>query len=302
MNKNLITYLKHTEIDKHKWDACIAKASNSLVYAYSWYLDVVSPNWDALVLNDYEAIMPITHRRKYFISYLFQPFFTQQLGVFSRLETPDFIVQKFIDAIPSKYKFIDINFNEDNNAKGLIEKKNFILPIDETYADLFAAYKGQAKRNIKKAKEQNLYLQVLPYKQSVDFYVKHKGAATKGVTAKDYLMLKQLYKICNKQNMLLSMGVFSKQFGLVATGVFIINEDRVIFHLGTSDSKGKEIGAMHFLMDGVIAQLAGKNSFIDFEGSEKEGIARFYKSFGAFKRPYFKYKINTLPKILAWLK
>ncbi|MFZ4796030.1 MAG: hypothetical protein ACOYMA_00960 [Bacteroidia bacterium] len=298
----MIAYLKHTEIDKYKWDSCIANANNTLVYAYSWYLDVVSPSWDALVLDDYEAVMPITFRKKYFISYLFQPFFTQQLGVFSRLETPDFVVQDFLNAIPSKFKFIDINLNEENNAHGLIEKKNFILPIDETYADLFAAYKGQAKRNIKKAKEQNLYLQVLPYKQAINYYVKHKGAETKGVIATDYIMLKQLYKICNKQNMLMSIGVFSKQFGLVASGVFIIHNERVIFHLGTSDSKGKEMGAMHFLMDGIIAQLAGKDNFIDFEGSEIDGIERFYKSFGAFKRPYYKYKKNNLPKILAWLK
>jgi hypothetical protein len=63
----LITYLKHTEIDKYKWDACITRASNSLVYAYSWFLDVVSPNWDALILDDYTAVMPITHRKKYFL-------------------------------------------------------------------------------------------------------------------------------------------------------------------------------------------------------------------------------------------
>jgi hypothetical protein len=55
-------------------------------------------------------------------------------------------------------------------------------------------------------------------------------------------------------------------------------------------------------MDGVISQLAGKDNFIDFEGSEIDGIERFYKSFGAFKRPYYKYKNNRLPKILAWLK
>jgi len=298
----LITYLKHTEIDKYKWDACITRASNSLIYAYSWFLDVVSPNWDALILDDYTAVMPITHRKKYFFSYLFQPFFTQQLGVFSRLETPDFVVQDFLNAIPAKFKFIDINLNEENCAEGLSEKKNFILPIDEAYSDLYAAYKGQAKRNIKKAKEQNLYLQVLPYKQAVDFYIKHKGAETKGVVLKDYLTLKQLYKICNKQNLLMSFGVFSKQFGLVACGVFIAHNERIIFHLGTSNNKGKQVGAMHFLMDGVISQLAGKDNFIDFEGSEIDGIERFYKSFGAFKRPYYKYKNNRLPKILAWLK
>lgn len=298
----MISYLKHTEIDKTKWNSCIDKASNSLVYAYSWYLDIVCPNWDALIKDDYEAVMPITYGKKYFIYYLYQPFFTQQLGVFSRTETPDSLVQEFLNAIPSKFKFIDINLNEDNNTIDLKPKKNFILPIDESYSDLFAAYKGQAKRNIKKAKEQHLYIQAIPYKQVVDFYVKHKGAETKGVTDVDYLKLKQLYKICNKQNMLTCVGVYSKQLDLIACAAFIVNGDRIIFHLGTSNKKGKEIGAMHFLMDGIISQMAGNNNYIDFEGSEIDGIERFYKSFGAFKKPYFKYKKNNLPKILAWIK
>jgi len=55
---------------------------NSMVYGYSWYLTNVSPGWEGLVLDDYLAVMPLTCHRKYFIYYLSQPFFTQQLGVF----------------------------------------------------------------------------------------------------------------------------------------------------------------------------------------------------------------------------
>jgi hypothetical protein len=61
----------------------IARSFNGIVYAYSWYLDIVSPGWDALVKDDYKSVMPLTWRKKYGIKYLYQPFFTQQLGVFS---------------------------------------------------------------------------------------------------------------------------------------------------------------------------------------------------------------------------
>ncbi|MFY7732266.1 MAG: hypothetical protein ACOVSR_02200 [Bacteroidia bacterium] len=298
----MINYLKHTEIDKTKWDYCISHASNTIIYAYAWYLDIVSPNWDALVLNDYEAVMPLTHRKKYFISYLFQPFFTQQLGVFSKNESQALLVQDFLNAIPSKFKLIDINLNEENSTEGLKPRKNYLLPIDEGYKDIYTGYKGQAKRNLKKAKDEGLFLQALPYKQVIDFYQKHKGKETKGVKENDYKTLKQLYKICNKQNNLLAVGVYSNQFGLLGAAAFIINGDRAIFHLGTSNEKGKKMGAMHFLMDSVIMQLCGKNLFLDFEGSEIDGIERFYKSFGAYKKPYFKYRKNNLPKLLAWIK
>jgi hypothetical protein len=254
------------------------------------------------VLNNYEAVMPLTHRKKFFLSYLFQPFFTQQLGVFSKNESQALLVQEFLNAIPSKFKLIDINLNEDNSAEGLKAKKNYLLPINESYKDVYAGFKGQAKRNIKKAKEQGAYLQALPYKQVIDFYQKQKGKETKGVKAKDYQTLKQLYKICHKQNNLMAVGIYSTQFGLLASAAFLINGDRVIFHLGTANEKGKKVGAMHFLISSVIAQLAGKNYFFDFEGSEIEGIERFYKSFGALKKSYFKFKRNNLHKVLAWIK
>ena len=59
-----IQYLTHYQIDKAKWDDCIGKADNGLIYAYSFYLDQMSKNWDALVLNDYAAVMPLTWNRK----------------------------------------------------------------------------------------------------------------------------------------------------------------------------------------------------------------------------------------------
>ena len=55
-----IHYLTNREIDKIKWDECIDKADNGLVYAYSFYLDHMAKQWDALVWNDYEAVMPLT--------------------------------------------------------------------------------------------------------------------------------------------------------------------------------------------------------------------------------------------------
>ncbi len=72
-----IKYLTYQQINKIKWDACIDKAGNGLVYGYSFYLDAMAKNWDALVLsagpggNDYKAVMPLTWNKKYSILYLY---------------------------------------------------------------------------------------------------------------------------------------------------------------------------------------------------------------------------------------
>ena len=61
-----------------------------------------------------------------------------------------YLVQDFLNAIPSKFKLIDINLNEENSTEGLKPRKNYLLPIDEGYKDIYTGYKGQAKRNLKR--------------------------------------------------------------------------------------------------------------------------------------------------------
>ena len=80
--QSVIQYLPHAQINKTKWDACIAAAPNGLIYAHSWYLDEIIETWDALVMNDYESVMPLPYRKKYGVLYLFHPPFVAQLGLF----------------------------------------------------------------------------------------------------------------------------------------------------------------------------------------------------------------------------
>jgi hypothetical protein len=60
-----IQYLSHHEIDKTKWDQCISEAENGLIYGYSFILITWQLIGMGLVLNDYEAVMPLTWNKKY---------------------------------------------------------------------------------------------------------------------------------------------------------------------------------------------------------------------------------------------
>src|ERR1017187_1866717 len=110
----MIKLLSHSEINRTNWDARIASSLNSTVYPYSWYLDLVSPGWEALVEGNYESVMPLTANKKYGITYLYQPFFTQQLGVFSARKLSPAKVNDFLSQVPGKFKFIEINLNVGN--------------------------------------------------------------------------------------------------------------------------------------------------------------------------------------------
>ncbi|MDF1694853.1 MAG: hypothetical protein P1U56_03440 [Saprospiraceae bacterium] len=47
------------EIEKNKWNGTIHYAINGNVYGYYWYLKAVIGEWDAIVEEDYESVMPI---------------------------------------------------------------------------------------------------------------------------------------------------------------------------------------------------------------------------------------------------
>ena len=152
-----IKCVTYQQIDKQKWDGCIDKAVNGLVYAYSFYLDEMADNWDALILNDYEAVMPLTWRKKYGIHYLYQPFFCASLGIFTEQKITDELTAKFLQAVPAKFKYWDISLNHGNNfllpGFGMYERMNYVLNLQPGYETLFANFKTNIKRNIKKAEE-----------------------------------------------------------------------------------------------------------------------------------------------------
>jgi hypothetical protein len=279
---------------------------NSLVYGYSWYLNIVSPGWDGLVMDDYHAVMPLTRHRKYFINYLSQPFFTQQLGVFAKQNITQEILIGFLEAIPKKFRFIEIQLNEQNQVLDekhkVKRRRNYVLDLNRSYEKITKGYSSQVKRNLKHANKNNIELKTISVKEVLSFYKLHKAITTKGVKSSDYAQLLILMEEALVQRKILAKGVYSKSGELLAAGAFLAHKNRLIFLLGNGSEMGKELGAMTLLMDNLIFQFANHQMELDFEGSEIEGIARFFKSFGSEKRNYYRLRKNNLPWILRLFK
>ena len=158
----MIRCLSNQEINKHKWDNCVRESFNGMIYAYSWYLDIVAENWQGLVEDEYQRIFPLITRNKGNIHYLYQPVFTQQLGVISKKILTEQVVSSFLNAIPEKFKFAEINLNtlnkiETGNFK-IFHWQNFELDLINSYDNLYKGYSTNLKRNLKKAEKDGLTL------------------------------------------------------------------------------------------------------------------------------------------------
>jgi len=300
-----IRYLQQNEINKQKWDECIANASNGLVYAYSYYLDTMSKNWDALVLNDYEAVMPLTWNKKYRVRYLYQPAFTASLGIFGN-NLHQKLIEHFLQSIPEKFKLVEIAMNHGNIfiASSDIKtiRNNYTLSLNKDYAELQSSYKENIKRNIKKAQQLGCTIKKnIPVDDVINLSKPAMQLLT-NVKDDDYKNFEKLYHLLHQQNRAITCGVYSPNKELVASCVYFFSHNRAYYILVGNHPNSKALGASHFLIDSFIKDHCNLNLTLDFEGSDIRNLAFFYSSFGASLETYPFLKINNLPKWVKWMK
>lgn len=277
-----LKHLQNSNIDYEAWDDCISKSYNSLPYAYSWYLDIVSPGWEAIVSDNYEYVMPLPVKSKYKIPYLVQPVLSQQLGIFSKKEINEPIVDEFVKRIPH-YSY-ELNLNEYNfHSKALIYP-NFTLDLNQPYEKITEAYSKNTKRNIDKAEKLNLIVkEEISLTQFIEFYY---SVEKKFPHVQKNVFTKLIERGIEKKSITL-YGVYSAKDTLIAALCILKSNNRMIYLLPVSSAEGKSSFAMFYLINFLINKEANNNKIFDFEGSRIEGIARFYKGFGAKNKPYY---------------
>ncbi|SNR45809.1 hypothetical protein SAMN06265371_103210 [Lutibacter agarilyticus] len=286
----MIHYLKRNQLDIQKYDACVQSAINSRIYAYSWYLDSVADNWDALILNDYEAVMPLPWRQKYFIKYIYPPAWTQQLGVFSAIKTSEDLVLKFIKAIPRKFKKVTIQFNSENKFqhKNLTERVNYILSLNKPYEEIYKGFNKNRKRVLKKTLKLNSIVdEEISSEEFLDFYLN---------TQKNYQLgqdqITIIKNLLNSNNERVCIWGIRESKKLIAGLVWLKEINRITYLLPIATIKAKEKGLPTLLISTLIGQYQNKDLVLDFEGSMIEGVAEFYKSFGRTKEKYIVVKMS----------
>ena len=113
---NNLQYIKNYDINRIKWDKCVAESFNSRVYGLSWYLDIVAVKWDAIVYGDYEAVCPIVFKKRLFFKKHYHPLFAQQLGLFildNRYSVIKELIMLFFSFINKKLKGYEFCFTAE---------------------------------------------------------------------------------------------------------------------------------------------------------------------------------------------
>ena len=297
---DMIRYLQRKEIDEQRWDRVVSGWRYETVYPYTWYLDLVAPGWSALVMDDYQFIMPLAWKRKLWFRYLYQPVSTQQLGVITRGDGdpgPE-VMQAFLRLLPEYFHGGTCAFNRGNRVEQergfrVEERINYELDLSPSYEKIRRGFATNTLRNLARAERTGL--RVTDDISPAEFLERRRACDPLGRGDRFYHVVDDLVRGLDRDERGMICGVRSGD-KLIAGALFAFSRKRAVYLHSFSDEEGKEDRSMFRIVDTFIRRHAGKEMILDFEGSMVPSIARFFRGFGADPVMYQRVRFNRFPR------
>jgi hypothetical protein len=233
----------------------------------------------------------------------------QQLGVFSTYRKEPFCIDDYLNAIPRKFKLIDMTINSMNFVSAqpsvaVEARTNQELELTAAYEAIRKKYSKSHIKNIKKF-EENSSLHVSESISFPDFYrVKFESFKKKGVKLSD--RDSQVYfSLLNELDQKGKLKIYAAltDDGEMPGGIcfMYLDFDRVSIQTFCDDSCKKSGFIFHFV-DDFIKRNSEENIIFDFMGSSIPGIRYFNIGFGSVDVTYYHLRMNRLNKILRIIK
>ncbi len=301
--------LSHNEINKELWEKKMLDAFNGNLYGYAWYLDLVSPNWQAIVSTNYEILVPLPVVKFFGKNIIQQPFFCQQLGVYCHLPSQLSYTEQILTTIQDYFPYCYLQLNKYNQLKtsnlvNIVNRVNYELDLISPYSYLSSNYSENTRRNVQKSLKNRLLLKIneLNHQTFINFLRKNVGYKLPELQEKHYHTILAILKISDKYKFSERYAVYNEKQDLLAAAYFIFSHGKAYYLFGATNDEGKKQSAMFLLFDSFIRRYAQKHLTLDFEGSTIPGLARFYEGFGAISTTYAVLQYNRLPFYLRWIK
>lgn len=301
----MITYLRHADIDTAAWDRRMAACSNASWYGLRDTLDAATPGWDALVDEATGAQMPLPWRMKYGIRYLYQPFLIQHLGPFSPKPGKD-DAARFLRALPKRFRYADI-YVLGAGITGVAdvraeERTNHVLHLNGPVEALRKSYSVNHRRSLRKAEQLGVVVErnvdsgrVIAFLESSEQFKRW------GIDAAQRSTMRRVLEATEEAGT--GFGRMVSDNGEGAAAAWFVREGgRIIFLKGMGSAKGRDLRAMHALIDDVISESASTGMLLDFAGGNDPQLARFYSGFGAGPVLYSRALMNRLPPLIRQMK
>lgn len=278
-----IRYLKNKEIDKRKWNEKIYSFNNALIYGCSWYLDIVCDSWDAIIVDDYDVLLPLSIKKNYGLKVVNVPDFVHRHNIYSAKSLSEEKILEILNFAKKNFfaftlKLDDFDF-QNKNYKIEQNIRQYLI-INDSWENQRKIYTKNAKKNIKKAINKNVTVC-----ESVDFnnpiIMKKKVHQIKNLSysPKIYYKLENIikYNLKNYKGEIFDAYIDEQ---LIASAFFAKFKNIYTIFSGNSEI-ARKTGAGYLLIDKFIEKHSNENVILDFAGSNIEGIAKRNLSFGS---------------------
>jgi hypothetical protein len=299
-----IRYIRQKDLNYLLWDRCINNSLNGLVYAYSWYLDIVAERWDALVEDDYRSVMPLIFKFKSGYKKIYSPYLCKQLGIFSVRPLNETRILQFVNLLPKSFKRISICFNRQNCQSLRLKDGYQILSAYEM--DLIIPYEKKAK----------LYTEAVNY--AISLAMDRKLNVVKGISLTEIESFIRIHETKFAENIILKplklilaqlinagkaeiIGAYSNTNTLISLACFIRSNQNVIMLYALTNQQGVEEKANYMIMDLFLKNYSSRNVTLSLDHFDENWNSQFYRDFGAMESTFYCLNENRLPFFMKWL-
>jgi hypothetical protein len=295
----------------------VAVAPEALPYVCAWWLAATAGRWDAVVemredTGAYVSVFPLPTKTRPWGRDVYQPPFTQQLGLVTTAASRHRNVLDYLAMLPAaRFAHLYLQLSTHNELVSappsfrLTQRQTYQLSLAPVYATLAASYAPDYRRRLGRNQEQQLPLVVTETPSAdaiIHLFKMQKGDV--GLKNQDYRCLHALTQALQANNCLLVTEVRAPASGAVLAGaVFVHYAHFIIYLFAAASPEGKKVSAPLLLLDHIIQRFAGSPGLVlDFEGGMIPSIARFFANFGAAPVPYVALTQTRQPWYLQWMR
>ncbi len=269
-----------SRLKRDLWDDLVQGGERPRVYGMSDYVEAVSPRkWAVLTDADFNCGLLLFPRKKWGLTYLTVPPFVQISGLYGNGVSEE-ILHSMLGYLQQTYAKAALSVSQPSEswpAKWDGEKRvNFYLPLNESYTAISERYKSRLKRVLKKDPGLNFTEEKIS-EEFHSFAEKHFPAVAVGAVSPKHLH--QYLTGCDKAGLSRLYCCRNSGGELIAALFTVFWSDRIYLTCPVSSPVGREVAAMHFLIDHLIREYSSSPRVLDFEGSSIAGVAQFYRQF-----------------------
>lgn len=299
-------YIKRSALDKSRWDLIVRDDPNGSLFATTFFLDVMSDGWDAIIYGDYDALLPLPVRVRWGYRYVHTIPFCGPLAVYGPAAS-HININAMLGAIPPGIIRCDVNIWTDDpfpDGWAAQPRTNYMLDLSEGYSVIRSQFHSSCRNLLNRGLSEGLHIEHgFPIASQVSLAGTHGGLGR--TSGRDIIRFQRLCEQWPDYGHIYSLAVTSPTGHAVAGAVFLRSHQQLHYLLGWSSREGRRENASRFLIDHIIRMHAGQPITLDFEGSDISGVAQFFSSFGAVPKQYLLLRRDNMPtavKILMALR